>query len=62
VPRGEPADAVDGGSTVLRVDPATGELAGYEDRDPFAPGPSLPQGTVTLDVTITYGWTDQRPS
>ncbi len=54
---------IDGGTTTLRIDLATGEVAGYEERNPSVLfGRSLPPGTVTLDVSITYGWTDQRPS
>ncbi|KOV84957.1 hypothetical protein [Nocardia sp. NRRL S-836] len=54
---------IDGGTTTLRVDPVTGEVAGFEVRDPADPVvSSLPPGTPVLDVSITYGWTDQRPS
>ncbi|MEV6237239.1 hypothetical protein [Lentzea sp. NPDC051838] len=48
------------GPTSFTLDPATGELAGVEQR--VSSPRTLPAGTVTLSVTITYEWTDQRPS
>ncbi|ANZ42261.1 hypothetical protein BBK82_46380 [Lentzea guizhouensis] len=55
--------SMEGGMTTLRIDPATGEVAGFSDRDPYPPtGTHVPPDIVTLEVSITYGWTDQRPS
>ncbi|KJK45790.1 hypothetical protein UK23_24930 [Lentzea aerocolonigenes] len=48
------------GPTRFTLDPATGEVVSVEERKPNTRlmSPDL----VTLAVTITYEWTDQRPS
>ncbi|MFD4673983.1 hypothetical protein ACFWNN_29990 [Lentzea sp. NPDC058450] len=52
---------VGGGKASFTVDPATGDVAGYEERE-NVPENRLPIGTVLLSVTVTRDWTDQRPS
>jgi len=49
-----------GGETLFTIDPATGEVTGMEQRK--ATDSRIPVDTVTTSVTITYEWTDQRPS
>lgn len=50
----------EGSRWAFRVDPATGEVTGM---DVVAPVDTrLPDGTLALSVTVTYEWTDQRPS
>lgn len=50
-----------GGRTQFTVDPATGEVSGFEERKPTLDN-RLPEGVVTMSATVTYEWTDQRPS
>ncbi|HUQ55861.1 hypothetical protein [Lentzea sp.] len=52
--------SADGGKTVFTIDPATGQVSGSEQRK--AIDARIPADTVTTSVTITYEWTDQRPS
>ncbi len=52
--------SVEGGPVQFTIDPATGRVAGMEGSIP-ASG-SLPQGLEPRTVTVTYEWTDQRPS
>ncbi|MFD9700599.1 hypothetical protein [Lentzea sp. NPDC059081] len=51
----------DGGRVRYTVDPATGLVSGFEDRRPTVTN-RLPDGEVAVSGTITYEWTDQRPS
>jgi hypothetical protein len=53
--------SVDGGLTQFTVDPATGRVSGMRELNPWQ-NTSLPDGVVPRSVTITYEWTDQRPS
>ena len=50
----------DGSKASFTLDPSTGLVTGYEERQ-VTPG-TLPAGTVLLSASITYEWTDQRPS
>lgn len=50
----------DGGARTFVVDPATGQVTGMEERG--SNDPRIPADTVMTSVTITYEWTDQRPS
>jgi hypothetical protein len=52
---------VDGSKASFTLDPATGEVTGYEERQAVAGG-TLPAGTPLLATSVTYEWTDQRPS
>ncbi|MFJ5984899.1 hypothetical protein [Lentzea sp. NPDC092896] len=52
--------SVDGGLTSFRVDPETGEVVSTEVAAPA--DSKLPPGTPVLTVSMTYEWTDQRPS
>ncbi|MFD4638759.1 hypothetical protein ACFWN2_15705 [Lentzea sp. NPDC058436] len=51
----------DGSKVSFTLDPATGEVTGYEERQVVAGG-TLPTGTPLLSASVTYEWTDQRPS
>ncbi|MFD5831226.1 hypothetical protein [Lentzea sp. NPDC060358] len=51
----------DGGRVRYTIDPATGRVSGFEERIPPVGSP-LPADVVTKSGTITYEWTDQRPS
>ncbi|USX55935.1 hypothetical protein [Lentzea sp. HUAS12] len=53
--------SAEGGKASFTLDPATGEVTGYEERQVFAGG-ALPAGTSLLSISVTYEWTDQRPS
>lgn len=50
----------DGSRTSFTIDPATGQVTGSVEMKPE--GSLLPDGTTYLEVTMTYEWTDQRPS
>ncbi|SDG10802.1 hypothetical protein SAMN05216553_105366 [Lentzea fradiae] len=50
----------EGARTVYTIDPVTGEVTGFEQR--HATDLRVPADTVTLSASITYEWTDQRPS
>ncbi|SFQ98240.1 hypothetical protein SAMN04488564_101590 [Lentzea waywayandensis] len=50
----------EGSRWVFRVDPVTGEVTGMDVDAPH--DTRLPSGTLALSVTVTYEWTDQRPS
>lgn len=52
--------SAEGGRTVYTIDPVTGDVTGFEQR--HATERLVPADTVTLSATITYEWTDQRPS
>lgn len=51
----------DGSPYQFTIDPATGEVTGFEERRPTQEN-RLPSGVVTMSGTVTYEWTDQRPS
>lgn len=51
----------EGGRIQFTIDPATGEVTGFEERKPTVEN-RLPEGVPTLSGTITYEWSDQRPS
>ncbi|MCG8923471.1 hypothetical protein [Lentzea sp. CC55] len=51
----------DGSKASFTLDPRTGEVTGYEERQVIA-GRALPAGTVLQSTTVTSEWTDQRPS
>lgn len=53
--------STEGGQYRFTIDPATGEVSGFEERRPTQEN-RLPDGVVTMSGTITYEWTDQRPS
>lgn len=53
--------SADGSEASFTLDPATGEVTGYQERQVFAGG-ALPAGTPLLSTSVTYEWTDQRPS
>ncbi|WP_086661717.1 hypothetical protein [Lentzea kentuckyensis] len=53
--------SVDGSLTEFTIDPATGRVSGMRELNPWQ-NPSLPEGIVPRSVTVTYEWTDQRPS
>ncbi|NKE60284.1 hypothetical protein FXN61_27185 [Lentzea sp. PSKA42] len=50
-----------GGRTQFTIDPVTGQVTGFEERKPSQEN-HMPEGMVTMTATITYEWTDQRPS
>lgn len=52
--------SADGSLVQFTIDPATGRVTGKEEVE-TATSP-LPQGMPPRSVTITYEWTDQRPS
>ncbi|MET9629223.1 hypothetical protein ABZX92_17350 [Lentzea sp. NPDC006480] len=52
--------SADGSRTSFTIDPATGQVTGSVEMKP-ADSP-LPDGTISLEVAVTYEWTDQRPS
>jgi hypothetical protein len=52
--------SVEGGRFQFTVDPATGRVTGMEEVRAADSG--LPEGVSPQTVTITYEWTDQRPS
>jgi hypothetical protein len=52
--------SVEGGLAGFTIDPATGRVTGMDEtRAETSP---LPEGTLPRSVTVTYEWTDQRPS
>lgn len=50
-----------GGKAAFTLDPVTGDVTGYEERETVAEN-RLPVGTVQLSVAVSSEWTDQRPS
>ncbi|MFS8104403.1 hypothetical protein LFM09_45585 [Lentzea alba] len=52
--------SAEGGRFLFTVDPATGRVSGMEEAD--VAGVTLVNGTRPTSVTVTYEWTDQRPS
>ena len=53
--------SADGGKASFTLDPRTGDVTGYEERE-LTTGNRLPVGTVLLSVKVTSEWADQRPS
>jgi hypothetical protein len=53
--------STDGGQNRFTIDPATGEVTGFEEYRPTVTN-RLPANVVSMSGTITYEWTDQRPS
>jgi hypothetical protein len=55
------AVSVEGSKTSYTIDPKTGEIIGSEERQ-VSTNAQVPAGTPMVSITVTYEWTDQRPS
>lgn len=53
--------SVDGSKAGFTIDPKTGEVVGAEQRKVVGDS-RLPAGAPLMSVTVSYEWTDQRPS